>query len=564
VASTNSTQTRSTGIGGVSASAGYGPANINAQPRSNLFGGLLGMFTPKINPYQEAGRMGTAVWGGFVENLERDRRLYGQNRYRTASDILANVSIVAAGLRFVLGLAAAPAWSVKPAVDLPDGKSSDQAKELADFAQDIIDDLGTSWKRVVRRSCMYKFHGFGVYEITAKRREDGLIGVADIEQRPQVTIERWELADDGTIIGMWQRWPQNGELLFLPRDKVCYLVDDEFTDSPEGLGLFRHLVDPAERLRRYLKMEGIGYEREMKGLPLGRAPLNDIRKQIEAGNLNEAQGQQLIQNLQRFLQLQVKEEDTSLMLDSSTYLSPTADGYTVSAVAKWGMELLGKGGDGQAFQELNKSLDRLTHDMARIIGVESMLLGGTGGGGSGGGGRALAEDKSRNLYLLVDGIVGDLSEGYRRDMLGFVWKLNGLPMRLMPKFHTEDVAFKDVEQITKALADMATAGAIMDPQDPAINDLRDLMGISHQPDNVGTQAAAAALLPRTPPPKSGGVTPAGAAPAPLNEPGSSPGGGKGPNEPGPSPAPPGSPEPAAGGATRRNRTSHSTPGAEKP
>jgi hypothetical protein len=407
---------------------------------------------------------------------------------------------------------------------------------------------------------MYKFHGFGIHEITAKRREDGLIGVADIEQRPQVTIERWELADDGTIVGMWQRWPQNGELLFLPRDKVCYLVDDEFTDSPEGLGLFRHLVDPSERLRRYLKMEGIGYEREMKGLPLGRAPLNDIRKQVDAGNLTEAQGQQLIQNMQRFLQLQVKEEDTSLMLDSSTYLSPNAEGYQVSQVAKWGMELLGKGGDGQAFQELNKSLDRLTHDMARIIGVESLLLGGTGGGGSGGGGRALAEDKSRNLYLLVDGIVGDLSEGYRRDMLGFVWKLNGLPMRLMPKLHTEDVAFKDVEQITKALADMATAGAIMDPQDPAINDLRDLMGISHQPDNVGTLAAQSALLPRTPPPKSGGVTPAGA--APVDEPGSSAGGGKGPNEPGPAPAAPGSPEPTAprAGPPRRNRTSSSSPG----
>jgi hypothetical protein len=586
MASTQSTQTRSTGIGGLGAAQGYG-GTINARPQSNVFGALLGLVRPPPSrPYEEAGRMGTAVWGGFVENIEKDRRLAYQNRYRTASDLLANVSIVAAGIRFFMNLAAAPAWSVKPAEDLGKGESSDEAKQLAEFVQDCMDDMNTSWSRIVRRSGMFRFHGFGIHEWIAKRREDGHIGMADVEQRPQHTIERWELADDGTIVGMWQRWPQNGELLFLPRQKVVYLVDDMMTDSPEGLGLFRHLVDPGERLRRYLKLEGMGYERDLRGLPVGRAPLNELRNRVVNGQMTQEDADRAIAGIEKFLQMQVKEEDSSLLLDSAAYPSPNADGYNVSQVMKWSLELLTSGGTG--FHDVGAAIDRLTHDMARIIGVESLLLGGQGGGS---GSKSLSEDKSRNLYLMVDGCVKDLAEAYRRDFVGAIWTLNALPMALMPKLHTEDVAFKDVESVTMALANMAQAGAIIQPGDPVINDVRDLLGLSKEPDDLAGLAMQRALVPRV---NTGGPDGQGGP-----EGGPQPGGGGGPGggqhqpdpnypthgigdkptphpstagdqgaqgaghvrPPGPSPTPPGAPQNTASreGAPpqRRNRTSSS-------
>jgi len=550
LAGTNSTQSRSTGVNGARAPQGSGRAATGAgYGAGNLFGALLGMIRPpKANPFQESGRGGTPVWGGYVENIEKDKRLSYQNRYRTASDILANVSIVSAGLRYFLNLASVPAWSVQPADDLGDGKSSDQAKKLAEFAQDVIDDLDTSWSRIVRRSGMFRFHGFGIQEWVAIRREDGLIGMADLEQRPQHTIERWELADDGTIVGMWQRWPQNGQLLFLPRDKVVYMVDDTFTDSPEGLGLFRHLVEPGERIRRYLKMEGLGYERDMRGLPVGRAPLAEINALVEEGALDRKDADKMIAGMERFIQLQVKEEDSAILLDSAPYVGPTTDGYQVSPVEKWKVELLNNGATG--FADISKAIDRLTHDMARILGVESLLIGGSGQGGS----RALSEDKSRNLYLGVNATVNDIKEAMRRDFIGAVWKLNGLPAKLMPKLDTEDVAFKDVAVVAKALADMATAGAILPPDDPAINDVRDLLGVSKMPDGFGQAAIEASLLPRATPPKSGALAP------PSDDGGTPPadkppqGGGAGPRKPGPSPAAPGVP-----GSGQRNRTSNSTP-----
>ncbi len=234
----------------------------------------------------------------------------------------------------------------------------------------------------------------------------------------------------------------------------------------------------------------------------------------------------------------------------------------MSTVDKWKVDLLNAGSGG--FETLGKAIDRLTHDMARILGAESLLLGGQGGGS---GSKALSEDKSRNLYLSVNATNTDIGEGARRDLFGPIWMFNGLDPDLMPRLDTADVAFKDVAVVAKALADMATAGAILAPDDPAIDDMRDLLGVSRQPEGQAQQAAEVALLPRITPPKGGAIQPGGANPEidggspggdqgaveggkPGGSGGAVHGGGKKPPEPGPAPAR------TAGG---RNRTSRSSP-----
>lgn len=440
---------------------------------------FLGRAAPKVSPYSEAGVSGTAIFGGYVENIERDHRLFGKERYRTAADILANVSIVAAGLRYFLNLAAAPKWSVEPAKDQKGSKdeSSDAAKQAAEFFQSVLDDMETSWPRIVRRSAMYRFHGFGIQEWTAKRRDDGNIGIADIESRPQHTIEQWQRDPNGAIQAVGQRSPQTGELIWLPRTKVMYLVDDSLTDSPEGMGWFRHLVDPAERVRKYLKLEGRGYERDMRGIPVGRAPLAELNKAAaqQTEEKKETYVGKRLAGIRAFLRAQSKAEDTGLLLDSSTYESITADGTQVSAAYKWAMELLTGGAMG--FTDIATAIDRLTRDMALILGVEGLLL---GNGASSSGNRSLSEDKSKNLYTMVNGTLSDIAEAAERDIRDVVWKLNGFPDELKPRLKVEDASFKDAAMVAAALRDLGAAG--LAPDDPAVDDIRDLLGISRAPE----------------------------------------------------------------------------------
>ena len=121
---------------------------------------------------------------------------------------------------------------------------------------------------------MYRFYGFSIQEWTARRRDDGFLTFADIAPRSQRTIERWDVDEAGQVLGALQRSPQTQEEIYLPREKLLYIVDDTLNDSPEGLGLFRHLVAPSRRLKRYEQLEGFGFETDLRGIPIGRSPVH--------------------------------------------------------------------------------------------------------------------------------------------------------------------------------------------------------------------------------------------------------------------------------------------------
>lgn len=463
---------------------------------SGAVGGMMsgwgGQAPPRVSPFKEAGGSGTAVFGGFVEVKERNAALIGESRYVTFSDMIANVSIIAAGLRYFCNLVSRPSWKVEPAKDRgPDEEPSDAAKAAAEFVEHVLGDLDANWTRIVRRSTMYRFNGFGIHEWTAKRRPDGLIGMASLEPRPCHTIQRWELEPEGSVLGVWQRSPQTGEALWIPRPKFVYLLDDTLTDSPEGLGVLRQLVDPAERLQRYLKMEGTGYERDLRGIPMGHAPLAEINAAVEAGAITKEDGATMIAGIRDFVKAQAKEESTGLILDSSVYTGVNADGETPSGSKKWDLSLLSSSGTG--FADISKAIERLRYDMAMTIGVEGLLVG-SGNNGS----RALSEDKSRNITLQANACIGDMAEGFERDFIGAVWLLNGLPDELKPSLKVEDVAFKDAETVAATLRDMAAAGATLEADDPVIDDVRDLLGVSRQPEM--TEERFAMLNPAPPPP----------------------------------------------------------------
>lgn len=415
------------------------------------------------------GVSGTSVQGGYVRTIDRNANWVGHNKYVTSSDIAVNVSIVAASVHYFLNLLAHPQWSVQPAEE-----GNDEAQRLADFVEEIIYDMKTPWSRIVRRAGMYRFHGFGTQEWIAKKRKDGKIGFADIEARPQHTIERWEIEDDGNILGVWQRSPNTGALLGLPRTKLLYLVDDTLTDSPEGLGMFRHLAEPYNRLKQYLELEARAYERDLRGIPIGRAPITLINQAVQAGRLEKEVAKAAIEGLKSFVMLEMKKPDTGLILDSQPFESQTVSGLAVTGTPQWAIELLS--GTGAGLSEMASAIDRLQREMARILGTEILMMGDAGGN------RALAVDKSRNLYLIANAVLGTIADGMREDIVGPIWDLNGFPEELKPYLAAEDVAFRDVAEVTAALASMATAGAVLDPTDPVIDDVRDLLGVSHAPE----------------------------------------------------------------------------------
>lgn len=436
-------------------------------PQKNMGMGLQSKPSNSTGNNDVSGVGSSVIQGGWLSNNEKDAKLRNRQRYETFGDILANTSIVAAGTRFFLNLIAKSDWKFE--------FEDKYDPEIEDALYNIMDKCNTPWYRVVRRTAMYRFHGYGLQEWSAKKLDDGTIGYFDIQPRPQFTIEQWDVDPATNIVqGVVQRAPQDGQRFYIPRDKMIYALDDSISDTPEGLGLYRHLVEDAERLKIYLQLEGMGFDSDLRGIPVGRAPIAELYAQERSGAITKEQRMQLEAGMRSFMESHVRGTNTSLLLDSAVY-TDNGDNETPSTNKMWDVSLL-TGGNSSA-EAVAKAIDRLNYSMARVLGVEGLLV-----GGSSTGSHAMSKDKSANLYLIVDSTLKELSEVYEKDWLGPIWKMNGWPENKKPKMKTESIQFQDVAQITKCLADMAAAGAVLAPDDPAINDVRDIIGLQHATD----------------------------------------------------------------------------------
>lgn len=443
------------------------------------------MSRTRVTPMREMGTAGFRIYSGYVDHAERDAGLKGDQRWRTFADIATNTSIVAAGVRLFLELVASVEWSTEAAEDVAG------ADEAAEFVERAMDDLATGWSRLIRRLCLYRFHGFVTHEWIAIRRGDGAINFRDIEVRPVETIERWDVDEFGAILGVWQESPQTLREHYIPRGKLVYLVDDTLTDNPEGLGLFRHLAEPAARLKRYLNLEKIGFERDFRGLPVGRAPLLELQQAVREGKLTAEESNVLVESLYKFVRMQMKAEDSSIVLDSAPYKAATDTGVAWSSTPKWGVDLIT--GQTNGLEEAGAAINRINRELARIIGVEQIML------GEGSGSRSLSEDKSRNLYMIANAVLRDLAEALNRDFVGPLWRLNGFPDEARPKLRPATIDPRSAGEIAATLRDMATAGAVLQPDDPAIDEVREIMGLSGQPEvdpeMMGAMRTDAASIP---------------------------------------------------------------------
>lgn len=438
----------------------------------NLFSGKKP--TQKGSPFKDSGTNLSSIQflGGYVFDREQNPKLHGLLRWTTFEDILVNTSVVAASYRLWTNLISKPYWSVEAVDETP------EAIEAKEFAERVLAEYPLNWTDAVRGAALFKFYGANVQEVTYRKADDGAILLASIEQRPMRSIERWEVDGQGTIDGFWQMGPNMVANYYIPRWKTAYLCDNSISDSPQGLGLLRHCVEPSARLKNFLELETQGYERDLRGIPIGFAPLSAINQAVEAGEVTKEQAQSAISSLEQLVTMARKSGSTGAILDSSVYAGTgsSGDGKQISSVKQWDMQIL-NGGNSTGLKEMADAIARINYEMARVFNTEGLLLGSNSTGS-----QALANDKSSNLHDQINSTLRQIADSYTRDILGTIWKLNGRDERLMPHFQVEEVSSRDAEKTAVSLKDMVASGAQFLPSDPIYNSLRKDMGYPEQPE----------------------------------------------------------------------------------
>ena len=416
------------------------------------------------------GSSGTAVYGGYIVEKDKESSLTGVNRYRTYSELFANTTIVAAGVRYFLNLGGSAHWKVLPVVG-EDKKISPEAQEMADLVQKMLfEDMVTAWDHVIRYLLIHRFMGFSMMEWTAEKRKDGYYSFSHIEARPQWTIEEWDTDRSGRVKGVNQRSPQDQRYTYLPRGKLLYAVDQTFTDDPRGIGIFRHIVKISKRLDDYENLEQQGYRTDMRGIPIAYAPLSEIEALKTAGKLTPAQAQAAINPIIALVRNHIRGTDTGMVLESDVFKGIGEDKTPITK-RKYEFELLNGGSLG--FVPLSATIERMNREIARVLGVEQLLLGSDSSGSL-----ALSRDKSRAFFLQVNAGLSHIQKMLQRDVIDVLWRLNGFDPELKPKLFHEQVEHRDPEQITKAIKDLATAGITMYPEDEATGEVFDILGLT--------------------------------------------------------------------------------------
>lgn len=405
--------------------------------------------------------------GGFIVSGERDPKLQNRQKWVSYDNLPANVAIVMGALNITLTLAGGVKWT------LTQNKNGGRAaRKCMDLVQDGLIDarMDKPWRNVVRRHYMKKFRGFAMHAKSWRVDSKGRQVYAGLEHRPQWTIERWIQAAEGEPwTAVVQRGRSGKEFPPIAREDLFYSVEDGISGEPDGLGLFRALVKLANTLEGLEQLERIGFDTDMRGTPIGRAPLAKLAQETvtfggcaqddQAAIKAYVQGQ--VKFLDDLLQNHLVTKDRSILFDSAVYNSQATDGsLTPTAVYEWGLDTVKTAISGMP--ELGAAIARVTRLMAILMNAEWLLLGSEDSGGT----YNMHANKTAMMGLAINGGLDDIADDANRDL---VWPLvarNGFnPETDAPKLEHEPIPTESILAAAQALVLIQQAG--LRPDDKA-------------------------------------------------------------------------------------------------
>lgn len=446
---------------------------------------------PSVNPHGRAapivkaarppGTTAVAAYSGYVVN--GDRGLGGSNRWIVYANAY-NVPVIATGLRYFANLLAGTDWHVE---ENPLG-GDDAARGAEIVRQGLLESpMLRPWSQVVRKAAMYRALGFSIHATAMRKRPDGMIVYSAIEHRPQHSIDKWLRKDETRPFhAVVQRSAETASEYTIPLDQCFYMVDDTLTDSPEGVGMLRHVIEYVRRLDLFEQWEGKAFSEDLAGVPYSRAPLAELAAQAgteDAGQIR-TRLDAATDTVRTFMNERNKSPDTPqwLMLDSSQYTNP--DG-TIAGVPKWEFDLVKT--ETHNLDRIDQTIRRVELQIARVLGIEFALMGADGAGSY-----AQHVDKTSMFASNLQTTLTELGWAATHQLARRLVARNGLdPDTACPRLVAEPISTEAIETVTRSLANLAAAA--LRPDDPAIDVLRKRMRLPPAPDG-----AADLMLPRAP------------------------------------------------------------------
>lgn len=421
---------------------------------------------------QAAGGDGVLSYSGgyYAGSGESHVELRGSNKWKTYANAV-NQAVVATGIRYFGNLLAGTSWHAEP--NEAGGRDAERGAEIVRMGL-LEAPLRKPWPMVVRKAAMYRIFGFSLHATAFRRRPDGVIVYSKIAHRPQHTIEKWNRKTEFHDFESVTQRSRSSKNVTIPLDECLYCDDDILGDAPDGVGLLRHVIDYVRRLGVYEGLEGVAYQSDMAGTPVGRAPLAEIA--ALAGSKDALKIQVFVdgklQNLRDVIKKRIKtpEELAWIILDSAPFQNK--DG-TFTDIQKWALDIIKSTTNGIA--EMDTTIKRVELQIARVLGIEFALM------GSDGGAYAQHADKTSMFGACVQTTLDELSHFATNQLARRLIARNGLdPETCTPKCVADPISTDDIEKATAAFANIYKAPT--HPEDQARNVFRQRLRVPPEPE----------------------------------------------------------------------------------
>jgi hypothetical protein len=442
-----------------------------------------------------AGTDGVISYGGYLQNGEQSSKLVGRQKWIEFANAFFRPPVAIAAL-LRSALLRGVKWSLE---ENPAGGKA--ARKGLQIVQDGLLDarMPKSWPVVAAKAANGAyFHGFSLHAAGIARRPDGLVTFTEIAHRPQYTVQRWLRAAPTEPFTDVEQWTDDGRRYPVPLAECLYLVNDTLTDSPDGLGVLRLIVERIRRVGNYEALEGSEYFGSMGGTAIARVPLEEIGHGAPADEAGAvAYKKARTANIESIVASRIKtpEKQQYAVLDSATYQG--TDPNTISNVRKWDIEIVKA--ELQGVVPLRGVISDHDLDIARILGVEFVFV----GGGDSAGSYGMHESK---VSLFAAQLTADNAlvacQGTQQ-LARRIVAANGLdPDDATPTLTPSPISTEDVLKTAQTLVQVNLAG--LAPNHPAKKAIFDRM-------NLPWEDEAEPVMPRVPigvPPPNTDVVPA--------------------------------------------------------
>jgi hypothetical protein len=425
---------------------------------------------PELSYLVERGNSGLKHFSGMV-NEEFLKELQGSAGIKLLGEMRDNHPVIGGFMHAIEMLVRNVQWTIEAVSDKPEDV------ENADFISSCLDDMEVSWQDTISEILSFLVFGFSYHEIcykirsgpssndplTRSRYKDGKIGWSKIAGRSQDSLYRWDITEDGRIIGMCQHVTEGevgkgGYERYIPMAKAMLFRTRSYKNNPHGRSILRNAVVPYIAQRKIEEIERIGIERDLAGFPVLYAP-GDIM-----GPSASTDEKALFNTLKSLVQDVRRDRAEGIVLPSDVFPETGQQMYK--------LELLSTAGARQF--DTTEILSRQDSRIAMVVLADFILL-----GHSNVGTYSLGESKTDMFAVALGAFLDIIAEEFNRRAIPDLLKLNGRTPDECPMLKHGDLDEMDLMELGQYVSTLAGAGMPLFP-DPALE--KHLRDVAHLPE----------------------------------------------------------------------------------